>query len=240
MPQEQNYQVNYTINVEASQGTKQVIAFGEAVGKLVQAKASLTPAITNIKNMMDEIDRVFRTKNGKKRSFDYRLTIDTKNSEAKLERVKKLLTEISELSRGITLSIGTAQALDSKKIKANAKSLYEKKAAEARKAEIERNATSSVTAMTDAQKRITKAIGKINSALTYMERGRELNIKTDQAEQRLRNILALLGQVRRASSISLNIQGGLGSAGVPLASGVPVPYAPAAFALPEKAQQRLM
>ena len=39
MPQEQNYQVNYTINVEASQGTKQVIAFGEAVGKLVQAKA---------------------------------------------------------------------------------------------------------------------------------------------------------------------------------------------------------
>ena len=207
MPQEQNYQVNYTINVEASQGTKQVIAFGEAVGKLVQAKASLTPAITNIKNMMDEIDRVFRTKNGKKRSFDYRLTIDTKNSEAKLERVKKLLTEIAELSRGITLSIGTAQALDSKKIKASAKSLYEKKAAEARKAEIERNASSSVSAMADAQKRITKAIGKINSALTYMERGRELNIKTDQAEQRLRNILALLGQVRRASSISLNIQG---------------------------------
>lgn len=78
MAQEQNYQVNYTINVDASQGTKQVIAFGEAVGKLVQAKASLTPAVTNIKNMMDEIDRVFRTKNGKKRSFDYRLTIDTK------------------------------------------------------------------------------------------------------------------------------------------------------------------
>lgn len=36
MAQEQNYQVNYTINVDASQGTKQVI--GEAVGKLVQAK----------------------------------------------------------------------------------------------------------------------------------------------------------------------------------------------------------
>lgn len=44
MAQEQNYQVNYSINVDASQGTKQVIAFGEAVGKLVQAKASLTPA----------------------------------------------------------------------------------------------------------------------------------------------------------------------------------------------------
>ncbi len=34
MAQEQNYQVNYSINVDASQGTKQVIAFGEAVGKL--------------------------------------------------------------------------------------------------------------------------------------------------------------------------------------------------------------
>ena len=137
MAQEQNYQVNYSINVDASQGTKQVIAFGEAVGKLVQAKASLTPAVTNIKNMMDEIDRVFRTKNGKKRNFDYRLTIDTKKSEEKLERIKGLLTDISTLSKGISLTINAGQALDSKKIKANAKSLYEKKAAEMRKAEIE-------------------------------------------------------------------------------------------------------
>ena len=105
MAQEQNYQVNYSINVDASQGTKQVIAFGEAVGKLVQAKASLTPAVTNIKNMMDEIDRVFRTKNGKKRNFDYRLTIDTKKSEEKLERIKGLLTDISTLSKGISLTI---------------------------------------------------------------------------------------------------------------------------------------
>ena len=140
MAQEQNYQVNYSINVDASQGTKQVIAFGEAVGKLVQAKASLTPAVTNIKNMMDEIDRVFRTKNGKKRNFDYRLTIDTKKSEEKLERIKGLLTDISTLSKGISLTINAGQALDSKKIKANAKSLYEKKAAEMRKAEIEKNA----------------------------------------------------------------------------------------------------
>ena len=105
MAQEQNYQVNYSINVDASQGTKQVIAFGEAVGKLVQAKASLPPAVTNIKNMMDEIDRVFRTKNGKKRNFDYRLTIDTKKSEEKLERIKGLLTDISTLSKGISLTI---------------------------------------------------------------------------------------------------------------------------------------
>lgn len=238
MAQEQNYQVNYSINVDASQGTKQVIAFGEAVGKLVQAKASLTPAVTNIKNMMDEIDRVFRTKNGKKRNFDYRLTIDTKKSEEKLERIKGLLTDISTLSKGISLTINAGQALDSKKIKANAKSLYEKKAAEMRKAEIEKNAASSVGTMADAQKRITKAIGKINSALVSMERDRELQIKTGTAENRLQQILSLLGRIKSASVISFNMRGGIPSEG--LTPSVPVPYAPQAFVMPEKARQKLM
>ena len=238
MAQEQNYQVNYSINVDASQGTRQVIAFGEAVGKLVQAKASLTPAVTNIKNMMDEIDRVFRTKNGKKRNFDYRLTIDTKKSEEKLERIKGLLTDISSLSKGISLTINAGQTLDSKKIKANAKSLYEKKAAEMRKAEIEKNAASSVGTMTDAQKRITKAIGKINSALVSVERGRELQIKTETAENRLQQILSLLGRIKEAAVIPLNIQGGMPSGG--LTPSVPVPYAPQAFVMPEKARQKLM
>lgn len=238
MAQEQNYQVNYSINVDASQGTKQVIAFGEAVGKLVQAKASLTPAVTNIKNMMDEIDRVFRTKNGKKRNSDYRLTIDTKKSEEKLERIKGLLTDISTLSKGISLTINAGQALDSKKIKANAKSLYEKKAAEMRKAEIEKNAASSVGTMADAQKRITKAIGKINSALVSMERDRELQIKTGTAENRLQQILSLLGRIKSASVISFNMQGGIPSEG--LTPSVPVPYAPQAFVMPEKARQKLM
>lgn len=238
MAQEQNYQVNYSINVDASQGTRQVIAFGEAVGKLVQAKASLTPAVTNIKNMMDEIDRVFRTKNGKKRNFDYRLTIDTKKSEEKLERIKGLLTDISSLSKGISLTINAGQVLDSKKIKANAKSLYEKKAAEMRKAEIEKNAASSVSTMTDAQKRITKAIGKINSALVSVERGRELQIRTETAEQRLQHILSLLGRIKGAAVIPFSMQGGASAGG--FAASAPVPYAPQPFVMPEKARQKLM
>lgn len=244
MAQEQNYQVNYTINVDASQGTRQVIAFGEAVGKLVQAKASLTPAVTNIKNMMDEIDRVFRTKNGKKRNFDYRLTIDTRNSEEKLGRIKGLLTEIGGLSKGITLTINAGQALDTKRIKANAKSLYEKKASELRKADIEKNAASSVMTMTEAQKRITKSIGKINSALVAVTRGRELDIKTDVAEKRLQNILSLLGRLKNASTFTLNIRGGLPAAGAATPftymPDAPVPFAPQPFVLPDKARQKLM
>jgi hypothetical protein len=37
MAQEQNYQVNYVINVEATQGTKQVMAFADSVSILTQA-----------------------------------------------------------------------------------------------------------------------------------------------------------------------------------------------------------
>lgn len=128
--------------------------------------------------------------------------------------------------------------MDSKKIKANAKSLYEKKAAEMRKAEIEKNAASSVGTMADAQKRITKAIGKINSALVSMERDRELQIKTGTAENRLQQILSLLGRIKSASVISFNMQGGIPSEG--LTPSVPVPYAPQAFVMPEKARQKLM
>ncbi|WP_241217447.1 hypothetical protein [Bacteroides gallinarum] len=237
MAQEQNYQVNYSINVDASAGTKQVIAFGEAVGKLVQAKASLTPAVNNIKSMMDEIDRVFRTKNGKRRNFDYRLTIETGMTEEKLIRVKNLLTEIGTLSKGINLVINAGQPLDSKGIKAKAKSLYEKKAAELRKTEIENTAASSVRSVLDAQKQITKVIGKINSALVSLGKGKEVDIRTDAAKGRLQEILSLLERIKGAARIPFSLQG----SGLPAQAGAPVavPYALPAYALPEKAQQRL-
>ncbi len=100
MAQEQNYSVNYTINVEATQGTRQVMAFADAVGKLTAAKASLTPAVSNIQKMMEDIDRTFRTKSGKKRDYSFKMNIDTKGTEEKLGRVKTLLGEIKEMSKG--------------------------------------------------------------------------------------------------------------------------------------------
>ena len=69
MAQEQNYTVSYKIDVEATQGTRQVQDFANAVKSLLIAKNDITPALTNIKNMMSEIDRVFRTKSGKKRDY---------------------------------------------------------------------------------------------------------------------------------------------------------------------------
>ena len=61
--------------------------------------------------------------------------------------------------------------------------------------------------MVDAQKRITKAIGKINSALVSVERGRELQIRTDTAENRLQRVLSLLERVKRESRLSLGHAG---------------------------------
>ncbi|MDR3266813.1 MAG: hypothetical protein LBT24_04490, partial [Tannerella sp.] len=109
MAQEQNYQINYVINVEATQGTRQVMAFAESVSKLTQAKASLAPAVQNIRNMMEEIDRIFRTKSGKKRDYSFKMNIDTSKTEEKLTRVKGMLTEIRELSKGINLVINAGQ-----------------------------------------------------------------------------------------------------------------------------------
>lgn len=171
MSQEQNYQVNYTINVEATEGTKKVQAFADSVKNLILAKNDLTPAINNIQKMVNEVDKIFRTKSGKKRDYTYKMDINTSGTEEKLGRVKTLLTEIGELSKGINLVINAGQQpLESKKIKSNAKTLLDKKLSESRKAEIEKSAASSVKTMMETQKRITKAVGKINAALVTLEK----------------------------------------------------------------------
>lgn len=211
MAQEQSYIVSYKIDVDATKGTTQVQDFANAVKSLMVAKNDITPAVTNIKKMMSDIDAVFRTKSGKKRDFSYKMQIDTAKSEEKLGRVKTLLSEIRELSKGINLTINAGQSLDSKTMKAKTKALLDKKLVDSRNAEIEKSAASSVKAMMESQKSITKVVGKINAALISLEKGREVNIKTDVAKQRLMEILSLMNQIKGASKMTLGI--GMGSPG---------------------------
>ena len=214
MSQEQNYQVNYTINVEATEGTKKVQAFADSVKNLILAKNDLTPAINNIQKMVNEVDKIFRTKSGKKRDYTYKMDINTSGTEEKLGRVKTLLTEIGDLSKGINLVINAGQQpLESKKIKSNAKTLLDKKLSESRKAEIEKSAAASVKTMMETQKRITKAVGKINAALVTLEKGREVNIKTDVAKERLTELLGLMRQLKGASKMTMGVQMGSPSSG---------------------------
>lgn len=210
MAQEQNYTVSYKIEVDATKGTTQVQDFANAVKSLLTAKNDLNPALANIKNMMTEIDRVFRTKSGKKRDYNFKVNIDTGKTEEKLARVKTLLSEIRELSKGINLTINAGQPLDSKTMKAKTKTLLDKKLADERKAAIDKSAADSVRTMMDSQKSITKVVGKINAALVSLEKGREINIKTDVAKQRLQEILALMNQIKGASKM---VGIGMGSPG---------------------------
>lgn len=211
MAQEQNYTVSYKIDVDATKGTTQVQDFANAVKSLLTAKNDLNPALNNIKNMMMEIDRVFRTKSGKKRDYKFKVNIDTSKTEEKLTRVKTLLSEIRELSKGINVVVNAGQPLDSKNIKTKAKTLLDKKLADERKAAIDKSAADSVRTMMDSQKSITKVVGKINAALVSLEKGREVNIKTDVAKQRLQEILALMNRIKGASKMTLGI--GMGSPG---------------------------
>lgn len=248
MAQEQNYQVNYTINVEATEGTRKVQAFADSIKSLILAKNDLTPAVNNIQKMMNDVDKIFRTKSGKKRDYTYKMDINTSGTEEKLGRVKTLLTEIGELSKGINLVINAGQApLDSKKIKSKTKALLDKKLSENQKAEIEKNAASAVKTMMETQKRITKAVGKVNAALVTLEKGREVNIKTDVAKQRLQELLGMIRQLKGACKMTMGVQmgspgKGSGSSAV-AATGIffhpPLLYTPEQpYVLSQKASER--
>lgn len=239
MSQEQNYQVNYTIAVDATPGTKQVMAFADSIGHLVRAKADLTPAITNIKKMMTDIDATFRTKSGKKRDYSFKFNIDTNDTEAKLDRVKILLTDIGELTKGVNLVINAGQKVDTRSIKSQVQALTSKKELDRRQEENKQKAVTAVKSVLDTQRMITRSIGKIHSAIASLERGREVNIKTDVAKSRLEELLVLMRQIKGESNF------GLVMPGVPATrsgSGVVVPYAyqpEKPFTLSQKGQERL-
>lgn len=205
MPQIQDYQVNYTINVTATEGVRQVQQFAAAVKELNSAKTTFSTAITNINGMMQQIEKTFRP-NGRKRDYTFKLDIETKGTEEKLQRVKTLITEIKELTTSINLTVNAGQKLDTNAIRSQTRALVNKKELEGQKEAAKKTASDSMKSVGEVQKSITKVIGKINAALLSLEKGREINIKTDVAQRRLQEILSLLHQIKGASKMSLGIQ----------------------------------
>lgn len=201
----QDYQVNYTINVEATEGVRQVKDFAAAVKSLKDAKDSFVPAVNNINAMMRALDKTFRPQ-GRKRDFNFKVEISTGESEKKLERIKVLLTDIKEMTTGISLVINAGQTLNTNQIKSQAKAIFNNKQLEEQRREIKKTASSSIKNVLDAQKSITRVIGKINSALVNIEKGRQINIQTDVAQKRLQDILSLMRQIKGASMMTLGFQ----------------------------------
>ncbi|GAB6119676.1 phage tail tape measure protein [Dysgonomonas termitidis] len=227
MAQEQNYQVNYTINVEASEGTKQVMAFAESVNKLNQAKTSFATAMENINTFMKDVDKAFRPK-GRKRDYSFRFDIKTGDTDKKLAKVKEQLLEIKELAKGITLAVNTDKPLNTKAIKSQVKAPVQQPPASTPNAKI------AAQSITETQQKITKAVGKVNAALISLEKGREVRIKTDAATTKLQQLLSLMDKIKGASAMNM----ALSVPGINHGRNI-VPYAPEAFRLSDKADTRL-
>lgn len=213
MSQVKDYQVNYSINVTATEGVQEVERFAKAMKQLSEARGSFLPAVKGVNDMMQEINKTFRPK-GRKRDYTYKFDIDTGKSEKKLGNIKTLLTEIKELTSGISLVINAGQKLDTNTIRSQAKALTGKKELEAQKKSIRKTASESLKTVNEKQREVTGVIGKINSALISLETGREINIKTEVAKSRLVEILGLLRQIKQASGINLPFQMG-GGKGTP-------------------------
>ena len=209
MTQIKDYQVNYSINVTATEGVQEVEKFAKAMKQLSDARSNFMPAVNSVNDMMQHIDKVFRPK-GRKRDYTYKFDIDTSKSEKKLESIKALLSDIKELTTGINVVINAGQKLDTNTIRSQAKALVGKKELEAQKRNIRKTASQSLKTVNEKQREVTGVIGKINSALTSLEAGREINIRTDVAKNRLTEILGLLRQIKTASNINMPFQMGSG------------------------------
>lgn len=231
MAQTQNYEVYYDIKVNATEGTEQVTAFANAVEKLSKGRISFAPVVTNINEMMQAVEKTFRGKNGKKKDFNFDLEIRTGETEKRLEGVKNLLTEIKELTQGIKLTINPGEKIDGRALRNQTNKLVGKKKLDEQQAEAKRNAASAVKSVMDTQRTVTRSIGKINSALAHLEKGREVNIKTDTARVRLQEILTLLGNIRGAATMTLHLSTAAPATSVPVGSVVRPPYAPVAAAV---------
>lgn len=200
----QNYHVEYRIDVDAATGVKQITQFGEAIGNLVRANSNFKLAVANIKSMMQEVDEVFRPK-GKKRNYTYDFNIRTSQTEEKLARVKNALTEIKGLTQGITLVINAGQKLDTKGLKAQTKKVVNQTISKPQASSAQKTAKDSYKSISEAQKGITKVIGKLNGGLISLEKGRTVNIQTNTAKERLQEILNLMTRVKNLSKTSLAI-----------------------------------
>ena len=209
MTQIKDYQVNYSINVTATEGVQEVEKFAKAMKQLSDARSNFMPAVNSVNDMMQHIDKVFHPK-GRKREYTYKFDIDTSKSEKKLGSIKALLTDIKELTTGINVVINAGQKLDTNTIRSQAKALVGKKELEAQKRSIRKTASQSLKTVNEKQREVTGVIGKINSALTSLEAGREINIRTDAAKNRLTEILGLLRQIKTASNINMPFQMGSG------------------------------
>ena len=102
MAEIQNYQVNYTIDVKTN-GIQDVTKFAEAINKLKISEKGAEAAITQVKNMVNKMDAIFKPK-GRKRDVNYNVNVKTDLAEEKLDKVLRLIKDIDRKSTRLNSS----------------------------------------------------------------------------------------------------------------------------------------
>ena len=204
MAEIQNYQINYTIE-EKTNGIQDDTKISEAINKQKISEKGAEAAITQVKNMVNKMDAIFKPK-GRKRDVNYNVNVKTDLAEEKLDKVLRLIKDIQAEAAKINLVVNAGQKLDSQAIRAQAKAVLKNQelaAQEEAKKSSKKTASQAMEAMREPIKAIDKTIGKVNAALVSLETGREINIKTDVAKKKLEEILSLLGQIKGATNMTL-------------------------------------
>ena len=179
---DQTYNVRYNIEVESTEATRQLGNFTAAVESLSKFK-DMSGAVENVNRALRTIDKALRAdSSGKGRRYEYKFNLDTKSGEAKLGRILTTLTTIEAKAKSIRLVVNPGKAFDSRAVQKNAQQIIE----HSRSIFSNLSGTTQTTQMT-----LTRSIGKINSALSHLERARELDIRTDAAKGRLAEICLL-------------------------------------------------
>ena len=199
---DQNYSVNYKIIVEATEGVKQVDNFANSVSRIALANKSLDSVVANVQRVMNGIDKLFRDKNGRKKNYQYTFNLDTKGTEDRLELVKTKLVEIKDLIKGIKLNINTGKLPNAKQLGKQLKPILNPTNTN------DKSALVNSQNVIQKQRSITRAIGKINSGLLSLEKGRKVNIDITETRQKLNEILVLLGRIRSRTNGSMALSMG--------------------------------
>lgn len=230
----QEYTVNYKINVEATSASQEIHTFAENIKKLNAFNIDTKPVIANINNLVSGIDNIFKSRKAGAKNPTYSLTINTKSSERNLERVKNSLNGIKGIVSSINLQLFLAKEVSGQLTQSQAKRTIKSYLPKIDK----KTAKANVDSIQEAQRRITKSVGKVNSALISLEQGRKLKIKTDDATKKLNTVLDLLKRIKTTATSTMGLR--IASGGImPGKNGSLLATSNGMFVMSDKANQKL-
>lgn len=235
MSQNQDYTVNYTISVNATPASREVQNFADSVKKLSSFNYDTKPALTNINNLVNGIDKIFKNRLNKgSQNPRYSLNIDTKATEKNLQNVTRNLINVGRVLNVLQRGINNAKLSNDKISKLIPVPPANKIIGNVDKKTVKKSADE----ILNIHKKLSESSRKIDRELKAIEKSRTLKINTGQTMQRLdqvhQKILKIKGSVASSLNLRLAPQGLTGGKGGSL-----IATNRGAFLMSEKGNNRL-